>query len=138
MIYVDASFSLRFLSPTRIRRRPAWYSGISATLVVSDFANLEVNVVLSRHLRVGPLTEDEVENALLDFDAVRASCERLGHGASDLFMAERLVRDFSTKLAAADALHLASAKNAGATLAILDVRLAEAARGQGVTLAQLV
>ena len=43
-----------------------------------------------------------------------------------------LVRDFTTKLTAPDALHLASAKNAGATLATLDVRLAEAARAQGV------
>lgn len=48
---------------------------------------------------------------------------------------ERLVRDFSTKLAAAAALHLASAKNAGATLATFNVRLAEAALAQGVEVA---
>jgi predicted nucleic acid-binding protein len=48
-----------------------------------------------------------------------------------------LVRDFATKLSAPDALHLASAKNAGATLATLDVRLAEAAMGQGVKVAEL-
>jgi predicted nucleic acid-binding protein len=68
---------------------------------------------------------------------VRANCERLGHGAGDFLLAERLVRDFSTRLAAADALHLASAKNAGATLATFDARLAEAARGQGLALAEL-
>jgi len=59
---------------------------------------------------------------------MRASCERLSHGAPDFLLAERLVRDFSMKLAAADALGLASAKNAGAKLATLDARLAEAAR----------
>jgi uncharacterized protein len=96
-----------------------------------------VNAVLSRHLRVGRLTQGEVENALLDFDAMRANCERLSRAASDFLLAERLVRDIATKLAAAEALHLASAKNAGATLATLDVRLAEAARGQGVVLAEL-
>jgi uncharacterized protein len=48
-----------------------------------------------------------------------------------------LVRDFATKLTAPDALHLASAKNAGATLATLDARLADAARGQGVEVAEL-
>jgi predicted nucleic acid-binding protein len=48
-----------------------------------------------------------------------------------------LVRNFSTQLTAPDALHLASAKNAGATLATLDVRLAEVARGQGLELAEL-
>ena len=48
-----------------------------------------------------------------------------------------LVQDFATKLAAADALHLASAKNAGAILATLEIRLAEAAKGQGVEVAAL-
>jgi predicted nucleic acid-binding protein len=112
-------------------------SGLSATVVISDFANLEVNAVLSHHLRVRRLTQGEVEDALLDFDAMRADCERLTHGAADFLLAQRLVRDFSTKLAAADALHLASAKNANAALATFDARLAEAARGHCVTLVDL-
>jgi predicted nucleic acid-binding protein len=113
----------------------AWYSGLSGTVVVSDLANLEVSAVLSRHLRVGRLTRGGVESALLDFDAMRANCERLSHSAADYLLAERLVRDFSMKLAAADALHLASAKNAGTTLATFDGRLAEAARTEGVEVA---
>ncbi len=130
MIYFDASVLLPLLiADAHTERASAWYSGLTATVVVSDFANLEVNAVVSRHLRVGRLTKGEVEDVLLDFDAMRANCERLNHGASDYPLAERLVRDFSTKLAAADALHLASAKNAGATLATLDARVAEAARG---------
>ena len=138
MIYFDALALLPLLiADAHTEKASAWYSGLSATVIVSDFANLEVNAVLSRHLRVGRLTQGEVENALLDFDAMRANCERLSHAASDFLLAERLVRDFATKLAAADALHLASAKNAGATLATLDARLAEAARGQGVELAEL-
>ena len=138
MIYFDASVLLPLLiADAHTEKASAWYAGLSATVVVSDFANLEVNAVLSRHLRVGRLTQGEVENALLDFDAMRANCERLSHAASDFLLAERLVRDFATKLAAADALHLASAKNAGATLATLDVRRAEAARGLGVALADL-
>jgi predicted nucleic acid-binding protein len=47
------------------------------------------------------------------------------------------VREFSTNLTAPDALHLASAKNAGATLATFDARLADAARAQGVEVATL-
>jgi predicted nucleic acid-binding protein len=66
---------------------------------------------------------------------MRANCERLSHGAADFLLAEHMVRDFSMKLAAADALHLASAKNAGAALATFDGRLAEAARTQGVEVA---
>jgi predicted nucleic acid-binding protein len=138
LIYFDASVLLPLLiADAHTENASAWYSGLSATVVVSDFVNLEVNAVLSRHLRVGRLTQGEVENALLDFDAMRANCERLSHGPSDFLLAERLVRDFSTKLAAADALHLASAKNAGAALATFDARLAEAANGQGVALAEL-
>jgi uncharacterized protein len=138
LIYFDASVLLPLpIADAHTEKASAWYSGLNATVIVSDFANLEVNAVLSRHLRVGRLTQGEVENALLDFDAMRANCERLSHGPSDFLLAERLVRDFSTKLAAADALHLASAKNAGAALATFDARLAEAANGQGVALAEL-
>jgi len=61
----------------------------------------------------------------------------LRHGRADFAAAELLVRDFATKLSAPDALHLASAKNAGAMLATLDARLAEAAHGQGVEVAEL-
>ena len=38
-----------------------------------------------------------------------------GHDRGEFELAERLIRDFSMKLAAADALHLASAKNAAAS-----------------------
>ena len=52
-------------------------------------------------------------------------------------LADRVVRDLATKLAAADALHLATAKNAGAQLATFDQRLADGARMRGVELAGL-
>jgi predicted nucleic acid-binding protein len=78
LIYFDASVLLPLLiADAHTEKAGAWYSGLSATVVVSDFANLEVNAVLSRHLRVARLTPSEVENALLDFDAMRANCERL-------------------------------------------------------------
>ncbi len=90
-----------------------------------------MRAALSRGLRAGRAAE----SALLDFDALRANCERMSHGAADFLLAERIVRDFSTELAAADALHLASAANAGAALATLDARLAEAARMRGAEVA---
>jgi len=133
LIYLDASVLLSLVfADAHTASASAWYSGLRATVLVSDFANLEVSAVASRHLRVGRLTPRQIDGALLDFDALRAGCERLTHSAADFQLAERLVRDFSTKLTAADALHLASAKNAGAALATFDARLAEAARAQGV------
>jgi len=137
LIYLDASVLVPLLvADSHTDRASAWYSRVNETVIVSDLANLEVSAVLSRDLRVGRLNRASVDAALLDFDALRAGCERLSHGGDDFLLAERIVRDFSTKLAAADALHLASAKNAGAAMATLDARLAEAARMQGVEVAQ--
>lgn len=136
LIYLDASVLIPLLvADAHTKRAVAWYSNVNATLLVGDLVNLEVSAVLSRALRVGRLTQSAAASAFVDFDAIRANCERLSHGASDFLLAERIVRDFSTKLAAADALHLVSAKNAGAALATFDARLAEAARGQGVEVA---
>ena len=136
LIYLDASVLLSLLiADAHTASASAWYSGLRATVVVSDFANLEVSAVALRHLRVGRLTQRQVDGALLDFDALRDGCERLTHDAADFQLAERLVRDISTKLAVADALHLARAKNAGAALATFDERLAQAARAQGLEVA---
>jgi predicted nucleic acid-binding protein len=138
LIYLNASVLLSLLvADLRTAAVVAWHNDLSATLIVSDLANLEVSAVVSRALRIGRLTPSAARNALLDFDAVRANCERLTHGAADFALAERFVRAFSTKLAAADGLHLASAKNAGAMLATLDARLADAARSQGVEVAAM-
>ena len=59
------------------------------------------------------------------------------HPRDDFAMAEELIRDFSTKLAAPDALHLAATINIGAALATLDLRLAETARSRGVELVEM-
>ena len=138
MIYLDASVLVSLLvADAHTDRANAWYSSLSAPVIVSDLANLEVSAVLSRDLRDGRLDRESVDAALLDFDAMRAGCERLSHRSDDFRLAERIVRDFATKLAAADALHLASAKNAGADLATFDGRLAEAAQMQKVVLVEL-
>lgn len=132
LIYLDASVVIPLLvADAHTQRALKWYSDGNEALIISDLAGLEVSAVILRDLRKGRFADEVAENALLDFDAMRANCERLSHGASDFSLAERLIRDFATKLAAADALHLASAKNAGATLATLDGRLAEAAGAGG-------
>jgi hypothetical protein len=58
LIYFDALALLPLLiADAHTEKASAWYSGLSATVIVSDFANLEVNAVLSRHLRVGRLSK---------------------------------------------------------------------------------
>ncbi|MGO9743327.1 MAG: type II toxin-antitoxin system VapC family toxin [Roseiarcus sp.] len=133
MIYLDASLLLSLLvADGHTERAHAWLSAVDETLAVSDLANLEVSAVRSRDPRTGQLTPDAVEAALIDFDALRAACERLSHSVGDFLLAEHIVRDFSLKLTAPDAPHLASATHADARLATFDERLAAAARMRGI------
>jgi uncharacterized protein len=104
-------------------------------IIVSDLVGLSLRLSFLGRMR--RFDNDAAARALASFDELRAAPQPLGHGRADFGLAERLIRDFATKLAAPDALHLASAKNAGATLATLDTRLAEAARWQGVEVADL-
>jgi hypothetical protein len=93
LIYLDASILMPLLvADAHTTRAVAWYSGGNATLIVSDLADLEVSAVVSRGLRTGRLTQDAAENALLDFDVIRANCDRLSHGAADFLLAQRLAR----------------------------------------------
>ena len=99
MIYLDASVLLAVLiADSHTGAASVWYSDLSATVIVSDLANLEVSAVLSRDLRVGKLTRAAVDAALLDFDAMRAGGERLSHGVDDFMLAERILRDFARNL----------------------------------------
>jgi uncharacterized protein len=133
LIYLDTSFLVPLLiADAHTLRAGALLARLEASVIISDLADLEVGAVLSRNMRAGRLTQAEAEQALVDFDAMRANSERLGHGPEDFLFAGRLIRDFATKLAAADALHLASARHAGASLATFDERLAAAARLQNV------
>ena len=57
LIYLDASVLLSLIiADAHTASASAWYSSLSAAVVVSDFASLEVSAVASRHLRVGRLT----------------------------------------------------------------------------------
>lgn len=136
IVYLDASVLLSIVAlDSNSEKAGAWYESLQASVVISDLADLEVCAIISRELRAKRFSRSVADRALSDFDSLRATGERLTPDAQDFALAGRLVRDYSTKLAAADALHLASAKNAGAQLATFDLRLAEAARMAGVELA---
>lgn len=138
MIYLDANVIVSSLLPdAHSERARAWLDGLSDSLVISDLAALEAGAVISRNYRSGDIRKHQADGALLDLDAIRAHAHRMRHEEADFALAERLVRDYSTKLAGPDALHLASAMNARATLATFDARLAAAARGRGVEVAEM-
>jgi predicted nucleic acid-binding protein len=136
IIYFDASVLVSIVTfDVNTEKAASWYGGLQASVIISELANLEVCAVVSRELRARRFSRADADKAISDFDALRVTSERWSHGAQDFALADQLVRDHSTKLSAPDALHLASAKNAGAALATFDARLAEAARAQGVELA---
>ena len=138
IVYLDASVLLSIVAlDANSARAGRWYEGVDATAIVSDLANLEVCAVVSREIRAKRFSRAAADKVLADFDALRAASESWTADAQDFALADRFVRDLATKLAAADALHLAAAKNAGAQLATFDRRLADAARLQGVELAGL-
>ncbi len=136
IVYLDTSVILSMVAlDANSEKAGAWYEGLQASVIISDFADLEVCAVISRELRAKRFSRAVADRALSDFDSLRATSERSTPDAQDFSLADRLVRNYTTKLSAPDALHLAAAKNAGAALATFDARLAEAARMQGVELA---
>jgi predicted nucleic acid-binding protein len=133
IVYFDASMIVSIITfDANSARAGRWYEGVYEPVIISDLANLEVCAVISRELRSKRFSRASADKARSDFDALRATSERWSHGAQDFALADRFVRDYSTRLPAPDALHLASAKNASAASATFDERLAEAARAQGV------
>lgn len=132
-IYADTSVLVAFVfdEPESDRVR-GWFRRTTQRIILSDLVRLELPAVVTRATRTGRLSPSEASASLASFDLMAARSRPLRHGRVDFEAAEKLVRDFATKLAAPDALHLGSAKNAGAVLATLDVRLADAARAQGV------
>jgi predicted nucleic acid-binding protein len=131
--YFDTSFIIAvIIDEARSASARLWWNNVSPEAIVSDFASVEFCAVVSRGVRTKALTEAGARLALDDFDLMRATCGSHVHGGADFDLAARLVRDFSTKLAAPDALHLASAVNIDATLVTYDARLAEAARLRSV------
>lgn len=79
------------------------------------------------------LTALDAALALGKFDLwIKNTAQLLLCAKEDMIFAETLVRDFSTKLSAPDAIHLAIAGANGLVLTTFDERLAAAARMQKI------
>jgi hypothetical protein len=121
-----------FVSDAHSRTADAWIDSDPGSLFVSDFAKVEVSAVISRQLRAKLTSESVARDALADFDEwTNRMTQPLETNSHDVRFADRLVRDFATKLAAPDALHLAMTLKHGLQLVTFDERLAEAARRSG-------
>lgn len=131
--YLDASAIVPLiLRDAHTERMSAWIAEPRGDIFVSDFAALEFLSVVARQVRMGALSDEDGRKAIDLFEEwSHASTTQTLTGSADIALAKTIVRDFATKLAAADSLHLAAAVNLGATLVTFDQRLAQAAQGRG-------
>lgn len=132
--YLDTSVVTALLVPdAHSPRAEAWFSRNDDSLIVSDFAAVEFAAVVSRQFRTGRLSHNDATAVLATFDEwLQSSFVRVEVTQVDIASAERLAREFETKLSAPDAIHLAAAARLGARLLTYDDRLAAAGRSQGV------
>jgi len=131
-VYLDASVVVSlFVDDMHTGRADRLIDEVGENAILSPLCMLEFLTTVMRSKRDGRTSSRQAKEPLED--CWRHSATRAHNlGSTDFELAENLVRDEATKLAAADALHLACAINAKSALATFDLRLAEAARGRGV------
>jgi predicted nucleic acid-binding protein len=132
--YLDTSVVVALLlQDMHSSRADAWLIRTKPTLLVSDFCSVEFAAVVSRRVRMNALTAENASLALRRFDDwLSRPVQIIRCAPEQMAAAGQIVRDFTTKLSAPDAIHLAITRHLGATLATFDDRLAEAARRHSV------
>ena len=132
--YLDTSVMVALLlQDAHSSKAEAWLIRARPTFMVSDFCTVEFAAVVSRRVRTNQLTTETANLALRRFDDWLSRTVQIVRCAPEqLALAGQIVRDFTSKLSAPDAMHLAITRHSGATLATFDDRLAEAARRHAV------
>lgn len=132
--YLDTSVIISMIViDSHTAKATAWFEQTGRKSLVSSLAKVEFAASVSRHVRTGHLSEAEGWTALgtLD-DWIARDAHFVRVNDEDIDFADRMVRDFGSKLQAPDAIHLAAAKRLEATLATFDERLAEAAKRHAI------
>ena len=114
MIYLDTSFLTPLFREEATSSKVAAFLGRQSvgTLVVSKWTSVEFASLVSRDARMGALTVSQGRKLIAEFDAMVADALLvLTPTANDFTLAQQYVANFSTKLRAPDALHLAVAHN---------------------------
>lgn len=136
MHYLDTSLLVAaFTAERRTDEVQVWLAAQPAgDLLISDWVSTEYSAALSVKTQSAQITPDERNRALEAFHVVAGqSLQVLPVLRADFLVAARLADRHDEGIRAGDALHLAIALRAGATLQTLDRKLAEQASVVGVT-----
>lgn len=132
MYYFDTSFLapliLQEATSTRIEAKFAKLE--PGMLYVSQWTQVEFASLIAREVRMGGLHAVEADTAMLQFDLlISDSFQILLPDVADYELAKLFIQNYSTKLRAGDALHLALARNRNAKMIFtLDKALLQAAK----------
>ncbi len=139
MHYLDTSVVVALLFPETYSNEAENFVNAHADLAASAWVDVELESVLNRKARTESMDPDLVTAIRMAYASLRAA--QLAHALNVndgiLDYAAALLRDHGAPLRSADALHLAIAGSAGATLVTADRQLASAANHHGIEVRRL-
>lgn len=135
--YLDANVLIAlFTNDALTARAETLLRAEKPVVLVSDFAGAEFASAVARRMRMGEYTISDAQLIFTNFDAWTArAAQSIGVVAADVKTAEAFLRRLDLTLRTPDALHIAIAQRAGATLVTFDQKMAASARMLGTPVA---
>ncbi len=132
--YLDANVLIALFTEEEFTARAkSFLRDAKPILLVSDFACAEFASGIARLVRMETFTVSEAQAIFAAFDTWAArTAQRVETLTADVKAAEAFVRRLDLSLRVPDALHIAMAQRAVATLVTFDRKMAECARVLGV------
>jgi uncharacterized protein len=128
--YLDASFLVALFTNGVFSTRAAEFlRSEKPALLVSDFACAEFASAVAKRMRMGEFAMSDAQLIFSNFDAwTPRAVQHMNVSAADVKVAGAFLRRLDLTLRTPDALHIAMAQRAGATLLTFDKKMAAVAR----------
>jgi uncharacterized protein len=131
--YLDASVIVPLFLSDAFSEQADELVGLEETVIVGDWASVEVSSVIARQTRIGAITTQTAQAAFTGFDSWRWRSTINAEASSlDMALAADLVRKLELGLRGPDALHIAMAHRLKAKLLTFDTRMKTAAQSFGI------
>lgn len=133
-VYVDASVLVAlFVADSLTETANEAIERTGEPLVLSNLTSLEVASVIARKVRNRDVSAKDGRIALANFDGWAILTQHILSEPADVAAADAIVRRFDVNLHGADAIHVAIAMRAGASLLTLDDKMRRSARKLGLS-----